>query len=162
MIRRAIIACAAVAAALAAACGGEKAQGDGTQDAPPSAAKAEPAKPPGPAPPPGAPAAEERIAGTAVAAPDAGGGAGSALSLALGEGGRLGGELALGGAKCAIAGMVEEAVARAWLTCPAAGGASAKRGTLVGEVAGGKYGGTFAVSDDGAAEVIRGTWTAGK
>ena len=58
--------------------------------------------------------------------------------------------------------MIQEDVARAWLTCPAAGEWTAKRGTLVGEIAGGKYQGGFAVSDDGAASVVRGTWTAGK
>jgi hypothetical protein len=161
MNRGRFIACAALAAALAASCGGEKGGDEGRAAVEPQVPpRAEPAQAPEAAPP--AAPSGERIAGKAVAASASGAGTESALALALGGDGRLGGELELGGARCAIAGMVEEAVARAWLTCPAAGGASAKRGTLVGEVAGGKYGGTFAVSDDGAAEVIRGTWTAAK
>jgi len=161
-MRRSVIACALFAPALAFSCGGEK----NTADEKPSAEKAatpqnqEPAKSTEAALP--QESAKEKIVGKATQTAESGDGPESEIALFLLDGGRLGGELTLGKAKCAISGMVEEAVARAWLSCPAAEGATAKRGALVGEVAGEKYTGTFAVSDDGAASVIRGTWAAGK
>ncbi len=159
MMRRRLIACAALASLLAASCGGEK-KGEGANQAAskPAAPKAERANPPAPA----AEIAGEKIAGTVTLAPEAGAGTAATLALVRGEDDRLGGELALGAGKCAVSGAIQEDVARAWLTCPAAGEWTAKRGTLVGEIAGGRYQGAFAVSDDGAASVVRGTWTAGK
>jgi hypothetical protein len=162
MMRRCLIACALLASAFALSCGGEKSAAEEK----PAAEKAAIPRNPEPAKSTEAAlpneSAGERIAGKATQTTESGPGPESEIALALLDGGRLGGELSLGSAKCAISGMLEEAVARAWLSCPAAEGATAKRGALVGEVAGKKYSGTFAVSDDGAASVIRGTWTAGK
>jgi hypothetical protein len=104
-----------------------------------------------------------RIDGRAIATDASPAGAESALQLVLGDSGRLGGEIAIGGAKCAITGAADDAFVRGWLRCPpAADGAAPRRGTLVGEKAGGSYSGTFAISDDGAANVTKGTWKAGK
>jgi hypothetical protein len=154
------MACAALAGALATACGGEK-KGGAEKEAPAPAAVKDGQKAPAEAAEPAA-AAGEKIPGKATQASEGGPGAETALELALASDGRVGGSLSLGSATCSVSGMLEEAVVRAWLDCPAAGGAAAKRGALVGEVAGGKYQGTFAASDDGAAIVVHGTWTAGK
>jgi hypothetical protein len=161
MTRGRLITGAALAFALAASCGGERKGEEPKKDAPkPAAVDAEPKSATAEAP--ATEIAQEKISGKATQSAESGAGAESALSLTLGDGGRVGGELALGAARCSVFGMIEEAVVRAWLACPAAEGVTAKRGTLVGEVTGGLYTGTFAASDDGAANVVRGTWTAGK
>ena len=119
MMRRSVIACALFAPALAFSCGGEK----NTADEKPSAEKAatpqnqEPAKSTEAALP--QESAKEKIVGKATQTAESGDGPESEIALFLLDGGRLGGELTLGKAKCAISGMVEEAVARAWLSCPA-------------------------------------------
>jgi hypothetical protein len=122
-----------------------------------------PATPPAPAPaaatePPG-----RTVEGTAIATDPAPAGAPAPLRLAIGDAGRLAGEVAIDGSTCAISGLADESTVRGWLRCEPTGGATTpRRGTLVGEKAGGSYAGTFALSDDGAAKVIKGTWTAGK
>ena len=154
----------ALALLLAAACGGE---GDQKSAAPaggmgPSASAPEVKPETPPAAKPAEPGGND-LSGSAVVTGASGAGADAPLRLVLGDAGRLAGSLAVDGAKCEIAGLVDDAVARGWIECPAAAsGVAPRRGVLIGEGTGGSYSGTFAISDDGAATVLNGTWKAGK
>jgi len=156
--------CAALVLLAAGSCGGEKtdetaARKNGAKDA----AGAPVVKTEAPATAPPADAGGQKIDGKAILVEESKPGAESPLRLVIGEAGRLGGSLLVGGSECAVTGVVDEAVARGWLTCPSAGeGAPPRRGTLVGEKAGASWSGTFAISDDGAATVLGGTWKAGE
>jgi len=161
--RTALGCAAALALAASISCGSEEAKKGAAPEGGGPAAATAPADAPVPTPAKAEAVRGEALSGTATAKGDAGPGIDAPLSLVLGDGGRLGGEVEIGGAKCAISGMVEEGVARGWLTCPAgASGEPARRGTLVGEKAGGGYAGTFAISDNGATSVVGGSWKAGE
>jgi hypothetical protein len=154
--------CAALAVLATVSCGTEKADESAAKT---DGAKAAPAAPIAKA---GAPAAAspaaaggQRIDGKATLVEESTPGAESPLRLVIGEGGRLGGSLSVGGSECAISGVVDDAAVRGWLTCPVATEGTPRRGTLVGEKAGASWSGTFAISDDGAATVLGGTWKAG-
>jgi hypothetical protein len=155
--------CAALAVFATVSCGTEKADESAAKT---GGAKATPAAPVAKA---GAPAAASpvaagglRIDGKATLVEESKPSAESPLRLEIGEGGRLGGSLPVGGSECAVSGVVDDAMVRGWLTCPAAAeGVTPRRGTLVGEKAGASWSGTFAISDDGAATVLGGTWKAG-
>jgi hypothetical protein len=114
----------------------------------------------GPAAPSPADGAATKIHGNAVAAGDGAQGAQMPLSMSWGEDGRVAGSMNVGGADRRISGMVDGDLLRCWITgTDPAGGVM--RGTLVGKVgADGACAGDFAVSDSGAASVVRGTWSA--
>lgn len=156
--------CAALCLVWTTTCGGDKADDAAAKVADDRPATAKPAtKPDDPVAANAADSGGEKIDGKATLVAGSKPGAESPLRLVVAPGGRLGGSLSVDGAECVVAGMVDEAVVRGWLRCPAAGaGAPPRRGTLIGEKAGDSYTGTFAISDDGAASVLSGTWKAGK
>ena len=155
---------AALSILAAASCGGEKADDSAAVKGDSKAAATAPvAKAGEPATASPAEAGGQKLDGKATLVSESKPGAESPLRLVTGEGGRLGGSLSVGGSECAVSGVVDEAAVRGWLTCPsAAEGAPPRRGTLVGEKAGASWSGTFAISDDGAATVLAGTWRAGE
>jgi len=155
--------CAALALAAVVSCGTEKKGEGGAQVDDREPAKVETiAKTEAPAAVSAEGSDGREIRGTATLITESKRGAESPLRLVIGDAGRLGGSLPIGGSECAVSGVVDEAIVRGWLECPpATGSASPRRGTLVGEKAGGSYSGTFAISDDGAATVLGGTWKAG-
>jgi len=155
--------CAALALLAAASCGEEKTDETAARKDVSKAAGATVAKTEAPAA--ASPAASEarKIEGKATLVEGSKPGVESPMRLVIGEAGRLGGSLSIGGLECAVSGVVDDSVVRGWLTCPAAAeGAPPRRGTLVGEKAGESWSGTFAISDDGAATVLGGTWKAGQ
>jgi hypothetical protein len=163
-IAKICMACAASALLAAISCGAERtdegaAKGSGGK--PVAAAPAEEPSTPNAAPA-GAPGGLE-LDGVAIAIVESKPGAESPLHLAMGEAGRLAGSLSVEGSECAVVGTLDGGIVRGWLECPtAAEGMPPRRGTLLGEKAGSSYSGTFAISDDGAATVINGTWKAGE
>jgi hypothetical protein len=156
--------CAALAVVATLSCGTEKADEAAAKN---SDAKSAPAAPVAKAGEPAAASPADtggrKIDGKATLVSESKAGAESPLHLVVGEAGRLGGSLSVGGTECAVTGAVDAEAVRGWLTCPsAAEGAPPRRGTLIGETAGASWAGTFAISDDGAATVLGGTWKAEK
>jgi hypothetical protein len=147
----------------AASCGADKTDDGAAQRAGEKSAAAPVAKTAAPTAAPVEDSGGLGIDGVATVIAESIPGAESPLRLVIGEAGRLAGSLSIGGKECDVAGMVDDAVLRGWLECPpAAEGAPPRRGMMVGEKAGESYSGTFAISDDGAATVLGGTWKAGK
>jgi hypothetical protein len=149
--------------AAAVSCGAEKTDDGAAPRAGEKSAAAPVAKTEAPNAAPAEGSGGLKIDGVATVIAESTPGAESPLRLVIGEAGRLAGSLSVGGSECTVSGMVDDAVVRGWLQCPnAAKGAPPRRGTLLGEKAGESYSGTFAISDDGAATVLNGTWKAGK
>ncbi|MCK9462107.1 MAG: hypothetical protein M0R80_20970 [Proteobacteria bacterium] len=157
-------ACTASALVAAISCGAERTDEGAAKG---SGGKPVAAAPAGePSTPAGAPAEAPGglgLDGVATVVVESKPGAESPLHLVLGEAGRLAGSLSAEGSECAVVGTLDGGIVRGWLECPtAAAGTPPWRGTLLGEKEGSSYSGTFAISDDGAATVINGTWKAGK
>jgi len=96
--------------------------------------------------------------GEATAASDGGAASGMDLSIEIARDGSVAGELSIKGAKHKVTGVLDGETLRCWVAGGLDDPKTARRGTLVGKMGAGRAEGTFAISNDGASEVISGTW----
>lgn len=80
------------------------------------------------------------------------------LAIEIGKDGRVSGSIDIKGAKHDVSGVLDGDIVRCWVSGGLGDPASARRGTLVGKLEGDAAQGTFAVSNNGASEVTKGTW----